>query len=114
MTTCIFCKIVQGEAPAKKLFQDGVVTAFRDIHPVAATHVLIVPDRHVSSLNEITPDDEWLIGRLFTVARQIAQQEKIDLSGYRIIINTGPQAGQTIDHLHLHLVGGNPMRFPIG
>jgi histidine triad (HIT) family protein len=104
MTDCIFCKIVAGNAPAQILYHDDQVTAFRDIHPSASTHVLIVPNRHISSVNELTLQDESLVGHLFTIARQLAGQEGISQNGYRLIVNTGPSAGQTVLHLHLHLI----------
>ena len=96
------------------LYQDEQVSAFRDIHPVAPTHVLVVPNRHIASVNDLAPEDEALVGRLFTVARQVARQEGIDGTGYRLIVNTGPHGGQVVFHLHLHLLGGQRMRFPMG
>jgi len=114
MTDCIFCKIIAGEIPSEKLYADEQVTAFRDINPVAPTHILIVPNRHIASNNEVTSEDEALVGHLFTTARQLAEQEGIDQSGYRLIINTGPDGGQIVYHLHLHLIGGHKMRYPMG
>lgn len=114
MTECIFCKIIVGKSPTKIVYQDDQVTAFQDIHPVAPTHILIVPNRHIASVNEMTAEDETLIGHLFSVARQIAKEESIDQSGYRLIINNGPHAGQAVFHLHLHLIGGHRMHFPMG
>jgi histidine triad (HIT) family protein len=114
MPDCIFCKIIMGKAPGEKVYSDDQVTAFRDIHPVAPTHVLIVPNRHIGSTNDLEPGDEQLTGHLFTVARQIARQEGIEKSGYRLIVNTGPHAGQVVFHLHLHLIGGHRMRHPMG
>jgi histidine triad (HIT) family protein len=114
MTNCIFCKIIAGESPGQVLYQDEQATAFRDIHPVAPTHVLIVTNQHIASVNDLTAQDEALAGHLFSVARQVAALEGIQQSGYRIILNTGPNAGQVIYHLHLHLIGGQRMRFPMG
>jgi histidine triad (HIT) family protein len=114
MPTCIFCQIITGERPSEMLYSDEHVTAFRDIHPAAPTHVLVVPNRHIASVNEITPADEWLIGHLFSVARQVAEQEGIQNTGYRLIVNTGPNAGQAVFHLHLHVLGGQRMRFAMG
>lgn len=114
MSACIFCKIIAGEAPGEILYQDDRVTAFRDIHPVAPTHILVVPNTHIASVNELEEEDEALVGRLFTVARQIARQEGIDASGYRLIVNTGAHGGQVVYHLHLHLIGGQRMRHPMG
>jgi histidine triad (HIT) family protein len=114
MNSCIFCKIVSGEAYSQKLYEDELVTAFRDIHPVAPTHVLVVPNKHISSVNELTTEDALLIGRMFMTARQVAEQEGVDQTGYRLIVNTGAHAGQAVFHLHLHVIGGQRMRFPMG
>lgn len=114
MSGCIFCKIIAGEAPGDILYQDDQVTAFRDIHPVAPTHVLVVPNQHIASVNDLEAEDEALVGHLFTVARQLAEQEGIQDSGYRLIVNTGPHGGQVVYHLHLHLIGGQRMRHPMG
>ena len=111
---CVFCRIVAGQAPARVLYQDERVTAFRDIHPVGPTHVLIVPNQHIASVNDLVPEDEPLVGHCFTVARKLADQEGIAHSGYRIIVNTGPNAGQAVFHLHLHLIGGQRVRHPMG
>jgi histidine triad (HIT) family protein len=113
-TDCIFCKIITGEIPSTQVYADEQVTAFRDINPVAPTHVLIIPNRHIASVNDLTADDEQLTGYLFTVAQQIAQQEGIAESGYRLIINTGPDGRQEVFHIHLHLIGGQRMRHPMG
>ena len=113
-TDCIFCKIVSGEIPSPKLFSDELVTAFRDIHPKAPTHILIVPNKHLVSVNEVEPGDEAVVGRLFTATRSLAEQEGIAQSGYRLIINTGPNGGQEVLHLHMHLLGGQKMRHPLG
>lgn len=114
VNSCIFCKISRNETKSTILYQDEQVTAFRDIHPVAPTHVLIVPNRHIESLNELKEEDKTLVGQMFYVARQIATQEGIHEGGYRIIVNTGPNGGQTVFHLHLHLIGGQRMRHAIG
>ena len=111
---CIFCKIITGEIPGEIVYQDEQATAFRDINPAAPTHILIIPQEHIASINDITPDDEGLVGHLFSVARQLAEQEGIQESGYRLIINTGPDAGQAVFHIHLHLLGGKRMRYPMG
>jgi histidine triad (HIT) family protein len=114
MRDCIFCKIVSGQAPGTILYHDELATAFRDIHPVAPVHVLVVPNRHIASVNDLTPQDEALVGHLFTIAAQVARQEGIDQAGYRLIVNTGPDSGQVVFHLHLHVIGGRRMRFPMG
>jgi histidine triad (HIT) family protein len=114
MADCIFCKIISGEIPSQKLYQDELVTAFRDIHPVAPTHVLIIPNKHIPSVNDVTPEDETMLGHIYSVAHQLAVQEGIQEQGYRLIVNTGPHAGQDVYHLHLHLIGGQRMRHPMG
>lgn len=112
--SCIFCKIVSGEAKATVVYRDEQVTAFRDIHPVAPTHILIVPNKHIQSVSTLESDDKPLIGHLFTVASQLANEEGISKGGYRLITNTGVDGGQTVLHLHLHLIGGQRMRYPMG
>ena len=114
MNDCIFCKIIAGEIPSTQVYNDELVTAFRDINPASPTHVLIIPNGHIPSVNDLTVDDEQLMGHLITVARQIAVQEGIAESGYRLILNTGPDGGQEVFHLHLHLLGGQKMRHPMG
>lgn len=114
MDDCLFCKIIKGEIPSTNVYHYDQVTAFRDIHPAAPTHILIVPNRHIDSVNVLARDDEPLIGHLFLVAKQLAAREAIAEGGYRLIVNTGPQAGQTVLHFHLHLLGGAPMKHPMG
>jgi len=114
MTDCIFCKIVKGEVKASIVYRDEQVTAFRDIHPVAPTHILIIPNQHIDSVNHLKAEDELLIGHMFMVAREIAAQENIHQGGYRIIVNTGAHGGQTVFHLHMHLIGGQRMKHPMG
>lgn len=111
---CIFCKIAAGEAPSTTLYKDDQVTAFRDLHPVAPTHVLIIPNKHIVSVNEAIPENEALFGHLFVVARKIAEMEAIHENGYRVIVNTGVHGKQTVSHLHMHVIGGRPMRHPMG
>ena len=114
MTDCIFCKIIAGDIPSEQLFQDEHVTAFRDISPVAPTHVLIIPNKHVTSVNDLTEEDEAVVGKMFTAARMLAEQDEIAETGYRLIVNTGPHGNQVVYHLHLHLIGGQKMRHPMG
>jgi histidine triad (HIT) family protein len=114
MSDCIFCKIVRNETQATIVFRDEQVTAFRDIHPAAPVHILIVPNRHIESVNNLKLEDEALVGHLFTVAGQLAAQEGIAEDGYRLIANTGANGGQTVFHLHLHLLGGRHMQHPMG
>jgi histidine triad (HIT) family protein len=111
---CIFCKIANNEMKSDVVYQDDLMTAIRDIRPVASTHILIMPNRHIDSLNQFTAGDEALIGRMFSVARQLAAQEKIADSGYRLVVNTGPHGGQTVSHFHVHLIGGQQMGWPPG
>ncbi len=102
----IFSKIIRREIPAEILYQDDLVTAFRDIHPQAPTHVLIVPNKIIPTVNDVTPEDELMLGRLFTVARKIAEQEGIAENGYRLIVNCNRDGGQEVYHLHMHILGG--------
>jgi histidine triad (HIT) family protein len=111
--SCIFCKIISGESPAQLLYRDDMVTAFRDIHPITSTHILIVTNRHIDSVNELEPEDEPLVGRMVMVAKGLAAQEGIAERGYRLIINTGAHGGQSVFHLHLHLIGGRLVRFAL-
>lgn len=113
-SSCVFCRIVAAETSAEIVFRDEQVTAFRDIHPVAPTHILLVPNRHIESVGTLEAEDEPLIGHLFTVARKLAQDEGISRGGYRLITNTGVNGGQTVFHLHVHLIGGQRMRHPMG
>ena len=112
---CLFCKIVSGAIPATKLFEDDHAIAFRDIRPQAPVHILVVPKRHFESLTDpnLSGEYEVLLGHLVAIVNQIARAEKLD-HGYRTVINTGPDGGQTVDHLHLHLLGGRAMKWPPG
>lgn len=110
--SCLFCRIVRRELPASIVWEDEHVLAFRDIDAKAPTHVVLVPKRHFASLNEAT--DAALLGHLLLAAREIAEGEGLAQSGYRIVLNTGPDAGQTVFHLHLHLLGGRKMKWPPG
>ncbi len=112
--SCLFCKIAAGQAQANIVYQDELVTAFRDIHPVAPTHVLIVPNKHIQSVNQAELDDEHILGHLFTTARKIAEIDGISNGGYRAIVNTGVDGGQTVFHLHMHVIGGQRMQHPMG
>lgn len=102
----IFSKIIRKELPSDMLYQDELVTAFRDINPQRPTHVLIIPNRHIATVDDVTPDDEAALGRMFTVARQIARDEGISDSGYRLIINCGDHGRQEVPHIHMHMLGG--------
>jgi histidine triad (HIT) family protein len=110
---CIFCRIIAGTAPAEIVYRDDQVIAFQNLHPLASVHLLIVPINHIESVNTAEAGDEPVMGHLITVARRLAVENEIDQSGYRLVINTGPDAGQSVFHLHLHLIGGRhlPFRF---
>lgn len=114
MDDCLFCKILKGEIPSTTVYKDDQVTAFRDINPAAPTHILVVPNKHIADANDITKEDEQLMGHLLRVVKPIAEEEGIAESGYRLIINTGPDGHQEVDHLHLHILGGHPMKHPMG
>lgn len=111
---CLFCKIIAGDLPSTRVYEDDLLVAFRDIHPVAPTHILIVPRKHIADNNAFTEIDEPVGGRLFSVVPHIAAQEGIAADGYRLILNTGPHGRQEIPHLHMHLIGGQKMQHPMG
>jgi histidine triad (HIT) family protein len=112
--SCIFCKILTGEAPASIIYHDDQVTALRDIHPIARTHILVIPNRHIASVNELEAGDAALVGHMVMLAKELAAQEGVAGHGYRLMINTGVHGGQTIPHLHLHLIAGKLARFLLG
>jgi histidine triad (HIT) family protein len=112
--SCIFCKILSGETPASVIYRDEQVTAFRDTHPIARTHILIIPNRHIASVNELEPGDEALVGHMVLVAKELAAQAGVAENGYRLMINTGAHGGQTVSHLHVHLIAGKLARFLLG
>jgi histidine triad (HIT) family protein len=111
---CLFCRIGAGEIPADRLHEDDLVVAFRDIAPRAPTHILLIPRRHIASAAELTEADGPLLGRLFAVAADLARSENIAEGGYRLVSNVGRWGGQTVDHLHLHLMGGRAFVWPPG
>lgn len=114
MTDCIFCKIAKGEIPSDKVYENENVYAFRDLNPVAPTHVLIIPKEHIKSLDEMEVANQSLIGELMLTAKKIAKAEGLSEAGYRVVSNIGEAGGQTVDHFHLHLVGGRSMQWPPG
>jgi histidine triad (HIT) family protein len=114
MADCLFCKIVNGEIPAKIVYQDDHVLAFNDVNPQAPVHVLIVPKRHIATLSDLTPDDDRIVGELARRAAAIASERGISAGGYRTVFNTNRDAGQTVFHIHLHLLGGRAMAWPPG
>jgi histidine triad (HIT) family protein len=111
--SCIFCKIVEGQIPSTPVYQDALAYAFADLNPAAPVHVLIVPREHVGSLADTKEEDRALLGHLLWAAAEIARKQGLD-DGYRIVVNTGQDGGQTVDHLHLHLLGGRPLTWPPG
>ena len=113
MAECVFCSIAAGKAKADILYQDDEVTAFRDIHPVAPVHVLLIPNRHIVSAAQVQPGDEGMLGKLFVVARQLAEEEGVS-QGYRLVVNSGAPAGQSVFHLHIHLMAGRRFTWPPG
>jgi histidine triad (HIT) family protein len=113
MDSCLFCRIIRGDLPSKKVYEDDHTFAFEDIQPQGPTHVLVVPKKHLRGLKEAEPEDAELLGHCQLVAAQIARERGIE-DGYRTILNVGPGAGQTVFHLHLHVIGGRPMKWPPG
>ena len=111
---CLFCRIGRGEVPAQIVHQDDLVVCFRDINQKAPTHILLVPRRHVASAAELTEDDAPMLGRLFATAARLARDAGVAERGFRLVTNTGPAAGQSVDHLHFHLLAGRSMGWPPG
>jgi histidine triad (HIT) family protein len=111
--SCLFCKIVEGSIPSTPVYQDDLVYAFADLHPQAPVHVLVVPRRHIASVAEAEPGDRNLLGHLFWAAAEIGRQKGL-AKGYRLVVNTDEDGGQTVDHLHVHLLGGRAMTWPPG
>lgn len=112
--SCIFCRIMSGEIPGKVVYEDETVYAFHDAHPVAPVHVLVIPRRHIPSLAELTPDDGPLLAALMQTCNRVARELGIAESGYRVVTNTGAGAGQSVFHLHFHVIGGRALRWPPG
>lgn len=106
---CIFCKIISGEIPSKKVYEDDKILAFHDISPMAPVHVVIVPKKHISSANELNDSNSAVVGHIVQTAAKIAKELEIDQSGYRIVNNCGADGGQTVFHLHFHLLGGKKL-----
>jgi histidine triad (HIT) family protein len=107
--TTVFSKILAGEIPASFVYRDDRVAAFKDMHPRAPVHILIVPAKEIATVNDVTPEDEALLGHMFVVAKQIAQEQGIAADGYRLIVNCNAHGGQEVFHLHMHLLGGRPL-----
>lgn len=113
MSDCLFCKVVAGQIPSKKVYEDERVYAFEDIQPQAPTHVLIIPKQHIVGLKEAKPEDAEILGYCQLVAAKIARERDVE-DGYRTVYNVGPRAGQSVFHIHLHLVGGRDLKWPPG
>jgi histidine triad (HIT) family protein len=111
---CLFCRIVNKEIPSNIIYEDESLLAFRDINPQAPVHILIIPKKHIAGLNHITFDDNELMGKIQNLAREIAEKENISSTGYRLVANCGKDAGQAVDHLHYHLLGGRHLGWPPG
>ena len=114
MTDCIFCKMVNGEIKPDVVYEDPEVLAFRDMSPKAPTHVLVIPKRHISTTNDLQPEDAELVGKLVLAAKKVAEIDGLDVRGYRTVLNCNIEAGQTVFHIHLHVLGGRPMGWPPG
>lgn len=112
--TCIFCDIINKKISADIVFEDDEIIAFRDVAPQAPVHILIIPKKHISGLSEVKESEKELLGRICLSAAEIAEREKIDRSGYRLVVNSGPDAGQAVDHIHFHLLGGRTLGWPPG
>lgn len=114
MSDCIFCKMASGEIQPDVVLEDEEILAFRDLNPQAPTHILIIPKRHISTTNDLQSEDAGLVGRLVLAAKQVAEQEGLSERGYRTVLNCNAEAGQSVFHIHLHLLGGRPMEWPPG
>lgn len=114
MSECLFCRLAAGEIPASILYQDERVVAFKDINPQAPTHLLVIPRRHIATLNDLSPEDDAIVGEVVRRAAALARESGIADRGYRTVFNCNAEAGQTVFHIHLHLIGGRPMRWPPG
>lgn len=114
MTDCLFCKIRDGEIPCDKVYEDDDVIAFKDVNPQAPTHILVVPRKHIATVNDLESQDGNIVGAMLLAAKQIAAAEEIAEDGYRLVMNCNSRAGQTVFHIHLHLMGGRPLTWPPG
>jgi histidine triad (HIT) family protein len=112
--TCLFCRIVNGSVPARLAHEDDQTLAFHDIDPRAPVHVLIIPRRHIAAVDHLRETDAEVMGQLFLVARRLARELGVADSGYRMVVNNGRDAGQSVDHIHMHLLGGRPLKWPPG
>ncbi len=114
MSDCLFCKLVAGQLPARLVHQDDDTVAFEDINPQAPTHLLVIPKKHIASLNDLSPADDALAGKLLRVAAKLAAERGIAVEGWRAVANTNRGAGQTVFHIHVHVLGGRAMAWPPG
>ncbi|MEJ2347102.1 MAG: histidine triad nucleotide-binding protein [Gammaproteobacteria bacterium] len=114
MADCLFCKMVRGEIDPDVVYRDEHVLAFRDINPQAPMHVLVVPREHIATINDLDEEHRELVGRMYLAAKTIAEQEGLAERGYRTVMNCNPESGQSVYHLHLHVLGGRPMHWPPG
>ena len=109
MDNCIFCRIIKGELPSQIVYENDKVIAIRDINPKAKVHILVIPKKHITSALALLPEDAELLSSMFAAAQEITRNESIDVSGFSLLINTGRDGGQTVEHLHMHIMGGEPM-----
>ena len=114
MNDCLFCRIIRKEIPSEIIYQDDMITVFKDINPAAPVHLLVIPNKHIPSVCEMDEKDEIIFGKLFSAAKAAAEQMGIAETGYRLIINNGPDAHQEIPHVHMHVLGGGKMKHPMG
>lgn len=108
MEDCIFCKIIKGEVPSQKVYEDGEILAFKDINPLAPVHILVIPKKHIETTNDLDETDEAMIGRIFTIIKKLAKENHLE-NGYRVVNNCGEDGGQEVKHLHFHLLGGRKL-----
>lgn len=113
-TSCLFCRIIEGAAPATVLHQDDRVVVIQDVNPQAPLHALVIPRRHIATLNDLAPEDDGLVGEMFRAAAMVARERGVAERGYRTVFNCNREAGQTVFHIHLHVLGGRPLRWPPG
>ena len=111
---CIFCKIAERKIPSKIVYEDEAFVGFADVNPQAPTHILVIPREHIETVNDLTPEHALLLGRWFLVGQKLAQEHHVDEAGYRLVVNCNRQAGQSVFHIHMHLLGGRPMHWPPG
>lgn len=114
MMGCLFCKIINKEVPASIVYEDDQVLAFSDINPQAPTHILTIPKKHIAGVAELTTGDEGIVGYLYSIMKKIAKDQGLEQTGYRIVANNGRDAGQAVEHLHFHLLGGRALAWPPG